>query len=288
MTYQFIAAQSGAFQVRLLCRVLQVSVSGYYAWRQRAPSQRSSANAQLSAQIRAVHHASRQTYGSRRVTAALRAQGTLCNRKRVARLMRQLALRGCDRRKQRPRTTQPDGTAAVAPNRLKRDFSAAAPNQVWVGDITYLNTDEGWLYLAGLEDVFSRQIVGWAMSEHIDSALVEAALRMALHRRKPAVGLIHHTDQGRQYLSNDYQDLLSAHHALASLSQAGNCYDNAMVESFWATLKSECATGPFATRAEARTTIFEYIEVFYNRQRLHSALGYRSPAQFEADYLTVS
>ena len=288
MKYHFMAAHCAEFQVRVMGRVLQVSVGGYYAWRQRGPSQQATANAGLSEQVQAVHQASRQTYGSRRVTAALRAQGTVCNRKRVARLMRQLALRGCDRRKRRPRTTQPDGTPAAAPNRLERNFSASAPNRTWVGDITYLDTDEGWLYLAALEDVFSRKIVGWAMSDRINSALVEAALRMALGTRQPKPGLIHHTDQGRQYLSTDYQDLLAAHHALVSLSRPGNCYDNAMSESFWATLKSECATGPFATRAEARTTIFEYIEVFYNRQRLHSALGYRSPAQFESDHLTVS
>jgi transposase InsO family protein len=288
MKYQFILAHRGEFQVTVLCRVLAVSVSGYYAWRQRGSSQQATANAGLSEQVQAVHQHSRQTYGSRRVTAALRAQGTLCNRKRVARLMGQLSLRGCDRRKRRPRTTQPDGTPAAAPNRLKRNFSASAPNQVWVGDITYLDTDQGWLYLAGLVDVFSRKVVGWAMSEHIDAALVEAALQMALAQRHPRPGLIHHTDQGRQYLSTPYQDRLAAHQALVSLSRPGNCYDNALSESFWATLKSECATGPFATRAEARTTVFEYIEVFYNRQRLHSALGYRSPAQFETDHLTVS
>jgi putative transposase len=264
-----------------MCRVLEVSVSGYYTWRQRAPSPQSQANAVLTAQIRTVHTTSRQTYGSPRVHAALRAQGIRCSRKRVARLMRLQELRGGERRKQRPTTTNSQHDHPVATNLLARDFRASAPNQKWLADITYIETHEGFLYLASLEDVFSRRIVGWAMSERIDKALVEQALAMAQARRQPTTTVLHHSDRGSQYASHDYQAALARGHFTVSMSRTGNCWDNAMKESFFATLKTECATVPFATRAQARTAIFEYIEVWYNRQRLHSALGYLSPEQFE-------
>ncbi len=286
MRFTFISQHEAEFEVTILCRVLEVSVSGYYGWRKRPTSQREEANARLGEKIGLVHQQSRQTYGSRRVGAALRAQGVVCNRKRVARLMRLAGLQGCDRRQQRPHTTQSDHDQPVAANLLARDFSASAPNQKWLSDITYIETEEGWLYLAGIEDVFSRKIVGWAMDESLETALVERALRMALTQRQPPTGLLHHSDRGSQYASGDYRALLAQHHLTVSMSRVGNCYDNAMKESFWATLKAECATQPFATRAQARSALFEYIEGFYNRQRLHSALGYCSPAQFEQQFYT--
>jgi putative transposase len=270
-----------------MCRVLQVSVSGYYAWRKRGLSPRAAANARLTEQIAHVHQVSRRTYGRRRVTAALRRAGIVCNRKRVARLMRVSQLRGCERRKRRVLTTRVDGNNPVATNVLQRDFSAPAPNRIWLGDITYIPTREGFLYLASLEDVFSRKIVGWALDEHMQEILVEQALRMALQQRQPGDDLLHHSDRGSQYTSLDYQVLLAQHHISVSMSGVGNCYDNAMKESFFATLKTECATDLFDTRAQARTVIFEYIEVFYNRQRLHSALGYRSPEQFEQQFYPI-
>ncbi len=264
-----------------MCRVLKVSESGYYVWRKRQPSARATANAALVKEIRAVHTTSRRTYGSPRVHAALRAQGVVCNRKRVARLMREHGIRGRERRRRRPVTTQSKHGHPLAPNLLARDFTAEAPDRKWLGDISYISTAEGFLYLATLEDVCSRRIVGWAMDDHMETALVARALRMALARRKPVEGLLHHTDRGGQYAAHDYRRLLAAYHIEASMSRAGNCYDNAMQESFFATLKTECADKPFPTRAAARTAIFDYIEVFYNRQRLHSSLGYLSPADFE-------
>lgn len=264
-----------------MCRVLGVSESGYYAWRKRRPSARAVANAALLAQIRAIHRQSRQTYGSPRVHAALSAGQWTVNRKRVARLMREHDIRGRERRRRRPVTTQSRHDQPVAPNLLAREFTAEAPDQKWLGDISYIRTAEGFLYLATLEDVCSRRIVGWAMDDHMATTLVTRALHMALARRRPAAGLLHHSDRGGQYAAHDYRALLAAHHIEASMSRAGNCYDNAMQESFFATLKTECADKPFPTRAAARTAIFDYIEVFYNRQRLHSALGYLSPADFE-------
>ena len=275
-----MAEHEAVFEVKIMCRVLQVSASGYYAWRGRVPSRRDQANAELVEQIRWIHATSRQTYGSPRVHAALRQQGVICSRKRVARLMRLSGNHGCDRRR-RPITTQSRHDHPVATNVLARDFSAEAPNQKWLGDISYIATQEGFLYLASLEDVCSRKIVGWAMAEHLQTSLVERALQMALRQRKPSVGLLHHSDRGSQYTSDDYRKLLAKHQVTVSMSRSGNCYDNAMKESFFATLKTECASRPFVTRAEARTAVFEYIEGFYNRQRLHSALGSLSPEQFE-------
>jgi len=276
-----MAEHEAEFEVKIMCRVLEVSASGYYAWRRRTPSHREQTNRVLLEQIRRTHVASRQTYGSPRVHAALRQQDVVCSRKRVARLMRLHGLRGCDRRRRRPLTTQSCHDWPVAANVLARDFNADAPNQKWLGDISYIATHEGFLYLASLEDVHSRKIVGWAMDEGLDTSLVERALQMAFAQRKPPAGLLHHSDRGSQYASDDYRRLLAQHHVTVSMSRRGNCYDNAMKESFFATLKSECASKPFGTRAEARTVLFEYIEGFYNRQRLHSALGYLSPEQFE-------
>jgi transposase InsO family protein len=279
--FAFIAQQAGEFEVKILCRVLNISQSGYYAWRKRMPSQRAAANAGLLAQICHVHTHSRQTYGSPRVHAALKAQGVVCSRKRVARLMHKAGLRGCERRRKRPVTTQAQPGHPVAVNVLNRNFHATKPNQKWLGDISYIETREGFLYLASVEDVFSRKIVGWAMDERLETDLVERALRMALGQRHPPAGLLHHSDRGSQYTSLAYQGLLAHRGMIVSMSRRGNCYDNAMKESFFATLKVECAHQPFATRAQARTAIFDYIEGWYNRQRLHSALGYLSPEQFE-------
>lgn len=286
MRYAFIQQHAAQFEVTIQCRVLGVSASGYYAWRTHGP-RRQQADAPLLEAIQVVHQQSRQSYGYRRITAALRQQGTICNPKRVARLMRQADLRGCDRRtRRRPRTTQADPSAPMSVNVVARQFSARAPNQLWVTDITYIDTHEGWLYLAALQDVYSRKIVGWAMHDQLDTRLVEAAWRMALLHRQPPAGLVHHSDRGCQYTSARYRALLTQQHVVMSMSRAGDCYDNAMQESFWATLKAECAAQPFATHQQARSALFDYIEVFYNRQRLHSALGYRSPEAFERQFDT--
>jgi len=281
MKFGFIAEHQAEYEVKIMWRVLDISASGYYAWRKRAPSAREQANAHLAEQIRHVHNQNRQTYGHRRVHAALGAQGILCNRKRGARLMHLAGIRGRDRRRKRPTTTQSQHERPVAANLLAPDFTASAPNQKWLGDISYIDTLEGFLYLASLEDVFSRKIVGWAMDDSLEDSLTERALLMALARRQPTAGLLHHSDRGSQYASGDYRNLLTQHAITISMSRTGNCYDNALKESFFATLKSECASHPFVTKAQARTAIFEYIEAFYNRQRLHSALGYLSPEQFE-------
>jgi putative transposase len=284
LKYAFIAHHQGEFEVKIMCRVLSISLSSYYQWRKRPLRARAQENEQLGSRIQQIYNDNRQLYGSRRVTAALHKQGWHCNRKRVARLMRLQHLRGCERPKRRVVTTHVAAGRPVVANMLQQDFSATAPNQIWLADITYVPTQEGLLYLAGLEDVFSRKIVGWAMDEHMETALVENALGMALTNRPRITNLVHHSDRGSQYTSLAYTARLKQHGITSSMSATGNCYDNAMKESFWATLKSECVVQPFATRAHARTAIFEYIEGFYNRHRLHSSLGYLSPEQFEQLY----
>ena len=284
MKYTFMAAHVGEFRMKRMCRVLRVGRSGYYAWRRRSPSTRAQANQALVALIRAEHRASRQTYGSPRIQAALRRKGVPCGRHRVAHLMRQEGLCARPKRKGHPVTTQRQPGVVPAPNRLSQDFSAPAPNRKWVSDFTYIETGEGWLYLAVVLDLFSRRVIGWAMSETMDATLVETALRMALLGRQPEAGLLHHSDQGSQYTSATYLNYLAAARSQLSMSRVGNCYDNAVMESFFGTLKTECVTGPFLTRAQARTTIFEYMEVWYNRQRLHSTLGYYSPVAFEQQF----
>lgn len=281
MIYQFLADHESEFRIERMCRVLGIGRSGYYAWRSRPTSPRVQADEVLLAKIQQVHRISRETYGSPRIHAALQQQGVKCGRKRVARLMRLHRLSGRKRQKRHPVTTQRDAGVQPAPNLLNQDFSASAPNQKWASDITYIETAEGWLYLASILDLFSRKVVGWAMADHLEASLVEDAWKLALLQRHPQNGFLHHSDQGRQYTSQAYQNCLSASHCQVSMSRAGNCYDNAVMESFLATLKTECATQPFATRAQARTAIFEYIEAWYNRQRLHSSLGYLSPAEFE-------
>lgn len=288
MKYTFIAQHQGEYEVKIMCRVLSIRVSSYYQWRKRPLSARAQENEQLAATIQQIYKDNRRLYGSRRMKAALHKQGWHCNRKRVVRLMRLQHLRGCERRKRRMVTTQVAADRPVAANLLQQDFSATTPNQTWLADITYVPTQEGFLYLASLEDVFSRKIVGWAMDEHMETALVENALGMALTNRPRITDLVHHSDRGSQYTSLAYTARLQQQGIIPSTSATGNCYDNAMKESFWATLKSECIVQPFATRAQARTVIFEYIEVFYNRQRLHSSLGYRSPDEFEQLYYSLT
>jgi transposase InsO family protein len=281
LRFAFIAQHRAEFEIKIMCQVLEVSQSGYYAWRQRPESSQARANRALSQHIQAIHVHSRSTYGVRRVHAALMQQQVMCGKHRVARLMRAAGLRGKGRARHRPSTTHSDPTRTVVANILNRDFTAARPNQKWLADITYIDTLEGFLYLAGILDVFSRRVVGWAMAEHMREDLVEAALRLALAQRQPSRNLLHHSDQGSQYTSDHYRALLAQHHITLSLSHSGDCYDNAMMESLWGTLKAECATAPFPSRAAARLAIFDYLEVWYNRQRLHSALGYTSPASFE-------
>lgn len=289
MSYQIIETNREVGSVERLCGTLGVSVSGYYAWHSRGPSQHQQTDALLLKAIRVAHQAGRGLYGSPRIHAALRQQGLCCSRKRVARLMRQHGIHSRRRPKRRVRTTDSQHNRPVAPNLLKRDFSADAPKEKWVGDIVGIWTDEGWLYLAALLDTYSRLIVGWAMSVYRDEALVETALRMALLRRElpQAADLIQHTDRGSQYTADDYLALLKAHGIQVSMSNKGDPYDNAMMESFFSTLRAELTDlERFATRQAARTAVFEFIEVFYNRQRLHSSLGYRSPVAFETDHLS--
>jgi transposase InsO family protein len=274
--YQFIAAERQRWPVSRMCAVLEVSVSGFYDWVKRAPSGRVQANQVLTSRIVAVHANSRQTYGYLRIHAQLQREGVRVGKHRVARLMRRQGLHARQRKRFR-RTTQPDKRQPAAPNVLAQAFKASRPNEKWLVDITYIDTHEGWLYLAGVLDVFSRRLVGWSMSERLDLSLPSAALRMALAQRgKPG---LHHSDRGSQYTSRDYLTLLKE--VTLSMSGVGNCYDNAMKESFWGQLKTECADRPFASRAAARLALFEYIELWYNRQRLHSALGYLSPVDFE-------
>jgi transposase InsO family protein len=270
--------------IRSLCAVLEVSCSGYYDWveRQTQPGPRAQENVQLAARIHQIHQASRQTYGSPRIQFELRQTGQVHGRNRIARLMRQQKLCGRVKGRFRVRTTDSNHDQPIAPNRLAQLPAPTAANQIWLGDITYIPTGEGWLYLAGVMDRYSRRIVGWAMDQTIDSRLVLAAWEMAQSQRQPAPELVFHSDRGSQYASADFRQALASSQTRASMSRQGNCYDNAAMEAFWSTLKMELVyRQSFATRRQARQAIFEYIEVFYNRQRLHSALGYASPSAFE-------
>lgn len=264
-----------------MCRVLGVSVSGYYAARQRGPSSRVLENEAYVLQIRAIYRESRQTYGSPRIHAELRSQGWVCNLKRIVRLMRLNKIKARHKRSYH-RTTQRDVRLPVAPNRLGGKFLAQAPNETWLTDVTAIPTQEGWLHLAAVLDLYSRRILGWAMATANDTDLVTAALQMALGRRSPEPGTMHHSDRGSPYASAVYQMLLSQHGFIVSMSGAGNCYDNAPMESFFGTLKAECVHWQrYRTRDEARQDIVRYIESWYNSQRRHSALGYVSPNNFE-------
>jgi len=279
--YQFIRDHRQEFRIRKMCEVLGVSASGYYAWMDRPESCRSRANRELLMQIRLIHRRSRETYGSPRVTEELHDRGVSCGENRVAELMRRHGIRGQGKRKYRS-TTDSRHQLPVAPNILNRQFVVDRPNAVWVSDITYIWTAEGWLYLASIVDLHSRAVVGWAMSSRIDGALTLSALRQALGRRHPAPGLLHHSDQGKQYAAGEYQKLLCDHGVTCSMSRKGDCWDNAPMESFFASLKTELVYRErFVSRSEAQAKIFEYIEVFYNRERRHSGLGYKSPIAFE-------
>ncbi len=264
-----------------MCRVLAVSKSGYYAWRGRQESRRSRENRRLLVEIKTVHAESRKTYGSPRIHAELQARGRRCSQNRVARLMRLDAV--CAKQKRRFKaTTDSKHPLPVAENLLDRHFEPEAPNTVWASDITYIWTQEGWLYLAVVLDLCSRRIVGWSMQPRLERKLVLDALDMAVQARRPAKGLLHHSDRGSQYASGDYQAMLAHATMVCSMSRRGNCWDNAPVESFFSTLKRELVHHRrYRSRTEARAEIFEYIEVWYNRRRRHSSLGYLSPAEYE-------
>jgi putative transposase len=267
-----------------LCLYLEVSPSGYYAWQRRreCPGLRALQDRALVQEIDQIHTRSRQTYGSPRVVQELRQKGQRHGRNRIARLMKQEGLCGRQKRRYRVQTTDSNHDHPIAPNHLVQAPKATAPNQLWVADITYIETQQGWLYLAAIMDLYSRKIVGWAMSQRIDTVLILKALAMALLHRRPPANLLFHSDRGVQYASGDYRNALSQAGLIASMSRRGNCYDNAAMESFWSTLKLELVYRRcFETRAQARTQIFDYIESFYNRQRTHSALAYRSPVDFE-------
>jgi transposase InsO family protein len=279
VSYGFIRDHLATFPVQLLCEVLGVSRSGYYAWASRPESARAAADRDLAAAIHVSHEGSRGRYGSPRVHAELRAHGRRVGRKRVARLMRGMGLSARRKRRFR-RTTDSAHAFPVAPNRLGRDFTASAPDRVWLSDLTYLWTAEGWLYLAVVLDLFSRRVVGWAMADHLGHELALAALDMAIARQRPASGLLQHSDRGVQYAAHGYRQRLQQHGMLCSMSRKGDCWDNAPMESFFATLKGELVEQrDHLTRDEARADVFQYIEGFYNRRRLHSGIGYLTPKQ---------
>lgn len=290
MKYAAIEAHRAQFPLSLMCRALDVSHAGFYAARKREACARAKRDEELRRQVRAAHLQSRRTYGSPRVHAELQAQGERVGRKRVARLMRQEGLRARVRRCFRPTTTDSKHTHGVAPNVLGRRFAPQqieATNRVWAGDITYIPTREGWLYLAVILDLASRRVVGWSMGQTLSASLAIAALQMALAARSPDGGLVHHSDRGVQYAAFDYQELLARHRAVPSMSRRANCYDNAVVESFFATLEWELIErSDWATRDAARLAIFDYIECWYNPRRRHSALGYLSPVEYERQLLS--
>jgi putative transposase len=284
MKFAFIQEHAALLPVQTCCQILAVSRAGYYAWQHRPISAQAKHRQDLAAKIQAVHTQNRQVYGSPRVYQALQAQGEDVCENTVAKLMRELHIRAKTQRRFLPHTTDSSHQQPVAENLLDRQFAADQPNQKWAVDITYIPTGEGWLYLAGVLDLCSRRIVGWSMADHMRSELVRDALEMAIVQRGPQAGLLHHSDRGVQYAGEDYQYLLQRHQMEVSMSGKGDCWDNACVESFWGTLKAELVNHEhYTTRQQARQSIFEYIEVFYNRQRLHSSLGYKSPEAFEAD-----
>ena len=282
MRFQFIEAHREEFEVQVMCEVLDVSRSGYYTWRTRPASQREMADEVYMEQIKQFYDDSHQTYGYERIWHDLQVSGILCGKHRVRRLMREQGL-VAKQTKRYKRTTKANPDHQLAPNLLDGDFEAKSPNTKWCADITYIPTQEGWLYLAVILDLFSRRIVGWAMDKRMKQQLVSTALLMALRQRQPREGLIHHNDRGSQYTSKTFQDLLATHKITPSMSGRGNCYDNAPVESFFGTLKTELVNhAVYRTRQDAMTDIFFFIEGFYNRSRRHSSLAFRSPADFEA------
>lgn len=268
--------------VAVLCELLEVARSGYYAWRMHKESQRQQENQMLTVAISRIFAESRRTYGSPRVHAKLRQQGHGCNRKRVERLMRQNQWRARPRRGWRPKTTESNHAGPIAPNLLKASTVPKAVNQVWVTDITYLRAAEGWLYLAAVMDLYSRRIIGWSVQETLETRLPLSALEMALATRGKVQGVIHHSDRGCQYASQEYRAALTSHRFVASMSRRGNCFDNAAMESFWSTLKTEALDqSERLPKAAVRQVIVEYIEAIYNRKRIHSSLGYKAPVDFE-------
>jgi putative transposase len=280
MSYRFVAAERASFPVRLLCRAVGVAVSGFYAWLRRRPGRRQEDDRRVGERIGAVFAASRRTYGSPRVHAELRAEGVRVGRRRVARLMREGGLAVARRRRRVPRTTDSRHDHPVAPNLLDRRFAADRPDTVWLADLSYIPTGEGWLYLAAIKDLATREIVGWGMADHLGAELARDALLMALQRRQPPPGLIHHSDRGVQYASGPYRATLARHGLVQSMSRKGDCYDNAPMESFFGSLKTELVhRTAFPTREAAKRAIFEYVEAFYNRRRRHSGLGFLTPAQ---------
>jgi putative transposase len=281
--YAFIDQHRGRWRLDFVCEALAVSPSGYYRWRKHPGGYgRYSGRDGLRKAIRSAYDESRRTYGSPRIHRALQAKGVPCCVNTVAKIMREDGISARPRRR-KVRTTDSSHNLPVAENLLAREFDRSAANQAWVSDITYIPTDEGWLYLATTLDLYSRRIVGWSMRERMTSDLVIDALAMAIEQRQPSAGLMHHSDRGSQYASHAFRKMLSAHGMICSMSRKGEVYDNAVIESFYATLKRELVKGKqYATRDEARRAIFEWIEVFYNRQRLHSSLGYQSPADYEA------
>lgn len=282
MRFRCVEDQRGTWPVRVLCDTLEVSASGYYAWRGRPESARAVANRALLADIRRIHEQHRDRYGAPRIHAALRAEGRSVSRGRIERLMRHHGIRAATRRRFRVVTTDSNHGLPVADNLLDQTFLATRPNEIWLADISYIPTDEGWLYLAVVLDLFSRKVVGWAMRDHLRQELAIAALTMAIQRQRPGRGVIHHSDRGSQYAAGDYRALLKANGIVPSMSRKGNCWDNAPMESWFHTLKTELVHHTrYTSRDEARRDLFAYIETYYNRQRLHSALGYRTPEQAE-------
>lgn len=288
MKFAFIAEQKVAFSIVMMCRVLDVSTSGYHAWNGRPVAAHAHREGELDGRVREAHAASKGRYGSPRVHAELRASGERVGRKRVARIMKNAGLTGRKRRRFQS-TTDSRHAFPIAPNVLERDFTATEPNQAWVTDITFIWTHEGWLYLAAILDLFSRRVVGWATSTNVDRHLALSALENALRTRRPSEGLVHHSDRGSTYASGDYRRALDAHEIECSMSRKGDCWDNAVAESFFASLKREVdEIDRFESRDQAHLTIGDYIDNFYNVQRRHSTIGYKSPVEFELMYYTRS
>lgn len=281
MKYAFIEAHRSEFPVSLMCKVLGVSRSGFFDWKRRDSSEKEARKNSLVVKISKIHLGSKKIYGSPRVYKTLKGLGEKCSKTTVERLMRENGIRSKIKRKFKA-TTNSNHTLPVAPNLVKRDFTADAPNKLWCTDITYLWTEEGWLYLAAIIDVFTRKVVGWAMKDHLTLPLALEALEMAVRRQNPSPGLVHHSDRGCQYAAHEYQAELRRHGFICSMSRRGQCWDNALAESFFHSLKTEHVYHErFSTRAEAKSSVFEWIEVFYNRQRIHSAIGFVSPACYE-------
>lgn len=282
MKSRFIHQEQRWFGLGALCRAMKVSRGGYWSWLKRRPGTRKQGDAVLLADIRRVHKGKRRIYGSPRIHDQFQKEGIRCGRKRIERLMRENGIRAKQGKKFKPMMTDSEHNLPVAPNILNRQFQRERPNEAWVADITYIRTEEGWLYLAAIMDLFSRRIVGWAMGSRVSRRLALRALRMAVQRRRPPLGLIHHSDRGSQYASGDYQKALKQHGMICSMSRKGNCWDNAPMESWFHTLKVELVHDErFRTRRQAMAAIFEYTEVFYDRQRIHSALGRLTPSEFD-------